>query len=657
MYSPGFAQSSEYKSRKTEKNREDVFEQLQQIEMSIETDPENAIEKLNLIIPYTIGQTYDMESGYAYMLIGRCYKILEQPKLALNYMGLAREQFTKEKTKSSRLEKLQSFQKKISHKSRNISEEDLEKNQEEKPNRIPDIYFNDLGEIYTALNQYDSANVNFQIFKERIDNPYTSRSIDYAIADNYYAAEEFHKAIEAYKALLILEQADSNDVIIRECNTRIAACYISLGETEKGLEYYNLSVNSVDEWANDSIFNALNESKELVTSALTKNNELDEVIDIRNDFLDLNNGNSVEYIKLAQTYYETKEYSKAEQALDKYLLNISYQLLKEEDISIIKEMAFKLKSKNRITKALNYLITYEQLQDTLYQQSQKSQQLGTEGYNNILLSEKLNNEKNRSNFLMQESVLKEKALRSQRQLIYMLVIAIILGAISLIYLNRIVRQKRVANQQLALRSLRSQMNPHFIFNALNSVNSFISMNDDRSANNFLSGFSTLMRTIMENSEHNFITLGKELEIIRIYLNLEHFRFKDKFEYQLNIHADIDEETFVLPPMIIQPYIENAIWHGLRYKESFGLLKIDISNQPGILKIIVTDNGIGRAKSQQLKTKNQQKTRSIALKNINERIRIFEDLHKIKVTVKIEDLHLDKEETGTSVTIIIPQPKV
>ena len=169
------------------------------------------------------------------------------------------------------------------------------------------------------------------------------------------------------------------------------------------------------------------------------------------------------------------------------------------------------------------------------------------------------------------------------------------------------RQRRLANQLIALRSLRAQMNPHFIFNALNSVNLYIAQKDERTANKYLTDFSRLMRLVLEQSQKDFIPLQQELEMIKLYINLEHDRFKDKFEYELNIDGELDEDSLQIPPMLIQPYIENAIWHGLRYKEDKGLLKIQYKLEGENILVRIEDNGIGRKKSREIKTKNQRKT--------------------------------------------------
>ncbi len=194
------------------------------------------------------------------------------------------------------------------------------------------------------------------------------------------------------------------------------------------------------------------------------------------------------------------------------------------------------------------------------------------------------------------------------------------------------------------------MNPHFIFNALNSVNQFISQNDERTANKFLSEFSRLMRLVLENSQQDFIPLAKEEEILSLYVKLEHYRFRDKFDYTIRVDDELNKETIELPPMLIQPYIENAVWHGLRYKESKGNLDVHIRKDATGLKVEITDNGIGRKKSTELKTENQKKHNSTGLKNIQDRLNILNTVYKTNYRVQIEDLPAD---SGTRVTISLP----
>jgi two-component system LytT family sensor kinase len=250
-----------------------------------------------------------------------------------------------------------------------------------------------------------------------------------------------------------------------------------------------------------------------------------------------------------------------------------------------------------------------------------------------------------------------RALKKDKQanqiLIWSLVGGLLLVAGAALLIYRSSQQKRRANQLLALRSLRTQMNPHFIFNSLNSVNSFIAANDERSANKYLSEFSKLMRNVLENSKHDFVSLGNEIKLLELYLGLEHFRFKDKFEYSFNFDKSIDTEELQVPPMLIQPYIENAIWHGLRYKNEKGFLSVNITRQSGHLTVTVEDNGIGRKRSAALKTRNQREGESTGLKNIRERLGIINDLHNTDLTVEIEDLQPEDEDAGTRVSLQIP----
>ncbi len=256
--------------------------------------------------------------------------------------------------------------------------------------------------------------------------------------------------------------------------------------------------------------------------------------------------------------------------------------------------------------------------------------------------------------LKHDKELKEGELYTRNIIIGTLLFLIIFMLAGSYSIFKSFREKRTANQLLAIKSLRGQMNPHFIFNALNSVNQYISQNDERAANKYLSDFSKLMRAVMETSKHDLISLSEELDILKLYLQLEHSRFKDKFDYTFSIDTIIDASEFDLPPMIIQPFIENAVWHGLRYVDEKGLLLIDIKKTNEDLLITVSDNGIGRNKSMELKTKNQKLQHSTGMQNIESRIAIMNELFKTKINVTISDAYSSETNKGTRVEIFIPK---
>lgn len=249
--------------------------------------------------------------------------------------------------------------------------------------------------------------------------------------------------------------------------------------------------------------------------------------------------------------------------------------------------------------------------------------------------------------LKQQQTLDKEAIKNVKERSIFLTGGLILLGIIVILFIRLNQSRKRANELLRLKGLQAQMNPHFIFNTLNSVNNFISKNDERSANRYISDFSKLMRQVLELAQEDLITLEQEVEMISLYLKLEHLRFKDKFDYTIDIDDSLDVQEILLPPMLVQPFIENAIWHGLRYKEKDGHLNIRVSNHKSFCMISVEDNGIGRAKSSELKTKNQKNHKSTALKNIESRLSYIKRIFKKRLEVEI----IDKAEgTGTIVLI-------
>jgi len=254
----------------------------------------------------------------------------------------------------------------------------------------------------------------------------------------------------------------------------------------------------------------------------------------------------------------------------------------------------------------------------------------------------------------QEKQLLKSRLFTQQIINLGLAVGLVAAGIFFYFLRKNIRAKQAANKLLQLKSLRTQMNPHFIFNALNSVNNFIAKNDERAANKYLSDFSKLMRKVLYNGQSDLISLEDELELSKMYLQLEHFRFRDQFEFEWDNQLDIDSSDIQVPPMLIQPFIENAVWHGLRYKESKGLLAVTISETSDFVNITIQDDGIGRAKSQQIKTQNQQKHKSAGLNIVQSRVELINEVYDKELNIKTQDVDKQIEDTGTQIIIQIPK---
>jgi anti-sigma regulatory factor (Ser/Thr protein kinase) len=270
------------------------------------------------------------------------------------------------------------------------------------------------------------------------------------------------------------------------------------------------------------------------------------------------------------------------------------------------------------------------------------------------LNEQFARQEQRIKTLETDQIKRDWELQKQKQAIIILGAAVLLFLLLLFLLFRALKAKQQANLSNRLQSLRNQMNPHFIFNSLNSVNHYISLHQEREANRYLSSFSTLMRSVLSNSGKDFISLREELEMLRIYTDLEQARFADKFDIRWDMDEALPLDELQVPPLLLQPYVENAVWHGLRYRENRGLLSIKVFIQDNQLCCLIIDDGIGRKRSRELKTENQKRSTGTGLKNTEERIVILNKLYKTGVRVMIDDLN---EEGGTLVRILIPLKKV
>ncbi|QCX37469.1 sensor histidine kinase [Aureibaculum algae] len=562
-----------------------------------------------------------------------------------------------------------------------------------------------LGDVYMNLKQYDLAASNYKTSIDNIDDIAVQLKLaDAYFRDNdtkksennyngvlskkkvsdmqkivaykglgniYLKLKEHNKAVAQYQNALTIAQKEKNTAEITDLNTRISEALEASGQIAKAEDFLMLARTNVRKQS---------PKEEAIQSQRTadfysRNKNVDKEVLLRKETL-----KNLEDAELSEVVMEDDSEALSK---PKVKYDLGNALLKqnnfEEAIPILEESASEAENNEDIltqkdaiqrlseayasvgddNKALSNYQKYVSLVDKLYQQ--KEEEINAVVSLNRDLSEKQNRitslEKDREltqskyQLSQSESRLTIENDRRQKLIIYALIGGLLLLLFSLFWMIRSNKQRRLANNLLALKSLRTQMNPHFIFNALNSVNSFISQNDERTANRYLTDFSTLMRSVLNNSEEDFIPLENEIELLELYLKLEHSRFKDKFDYELNVDAAIDRGQFQIPPMLLQPYVENAVWHGLRYKKEKGFLKVSLDKiDEETIKIEIADNGIGRVKSKALKTEHQKKQKSKGMQNIKQRIKILNQMYKDKVDVFIEDMHEDK--TGTKVVLIL-----
>lgn len=568
--------------------------------------------------------------------------------------------------------------------------------------------FTALGEVYQYHKQYDLAITNYKdaldahkssktalllgnayvLNKEfepaekvltplmKIENliPYQKVGLYENLGDAYRGLGQIEKAVSFYEEGLKVAKMNQISPKMADLNSKIADAYAGDDKLLEADAYYDSSLKLAKGLAPQR---ALQE-KEKVADFYNQRSQYDAEIELRKNTL-------IELKKLPKAKTESKQVitpsdsitaqrinykiANAYIAQDKYDEAIPYlkesieEAGTEDDIVVQKDATRKLSEvfeyKGDYTKAFETYRDYVTLVDTLY--IRKEQEISRAARFNREISTKQNRisgleqerelSQSKYDLALTEQQLIQESNKRQQWIIYSLILGMILLGVATFFFYRSNQQQKLANNLLALKSLRSQMNPHFIFNALNSVNNYIAKSDERSANRYLSEFSTLMRSVLENSEEDFIPLAKELELLELYVKLEHSRFPEKFDYELNIDPNVDVATFQIPPMLLQPYIENAIWHGLRYKEEKGFLHIDL-NEKDIksIEITIADNGIGRKKSAALKTQNQKKQKSKGMGNIKKRIAILNDMYKDKVDVHIVDLETDG--SGTKVVFVL-----
>jgi len=216
-------------------------------------------------------------------------------------------------------------------------------------------------------------------------------------------------------------------------------------------------------------------------------------------------------------------------------------------------------------------------------------------------------------------------------------------------------EKKLANVEMT--ALLAQMNPHFLFNSLNSIDSYIIKNESGKASEYLNNFARLMRLILQNSRSNYTSLKDEIEALDLYLQMEGLRFKDKFLYEIKIADGMDTSSVTIPPMLIQPYAENAIWHGLMHKKdgATGKVEIIINQNDNKLVCVVQDNGIGREKAAEIKAqKPGNHKRSMGMQITADRIEMINKLYNTSTCVQIFDLKdMEGNPAGTKVVLTIP----
>ncbi|MGZ8537684.1 MAG: tetratricopeptide repeat protein [Flavisolibacter sp.] len=374
------------------------------------------------------------------------------------------------------------------------------------------------------------------------------------------------------------------------------------------------------------------------------------------------------FIGVGLGYSRLKNYDSAKYYLIKGL-SIANEITSKPILrDIYKNLAEVSASEKQFSQAYNYHLLYSKYKDSILSE-QTARQL------NELQTKYETGEKDKQIILLaKEKQVQEKEALRQATLKKAFIVGLLLISVLTILLVYIFRQ-RLRNQQLLslknneikevnfkrqmseleMKALRAQINPHFLFNCMNSINRMILKGETENASSYLTKFSKLVRLILENAESQTVSLENELALLESYIQLEELRFKGKINYNISIDEAIEPESTYLPSMVLQPFVENAIWHGLMHKEEDGQgnISIAVKEKNDRLFCIIEDNGVGREKAQQLREKSVLKGRSMGMKITEDRLRLLNQ-ENTEPIIWITDLKdIMDHPTGTRVEINIP----
>jgi tetratricopeptide (TPR) repeat protein len=469
------------------------------------------------------------------------------------------------------------------------------------------------------------------------------------------------KAIEYYLQAIEQYQKTTNRDLIAQMQINIGEIYNEKGDFKKAIQY---SKQGIEALIRLKSLTGLVEGYENLITAYMKSGELNEALDFQKRFTvlkdSLHASSRQKELLEFQTKFETERKDKEIKLLNNENALRDLQL-QQKNLDLTNQKLLTEKNQKTLALLQQTKILQESELARTSAELEKEKQIGENTNTQLSLYQKDIKIKE------QEAIVQSKNNAILRGSILGLVAFVFAGWWLLNYLQNLKEEREAVAkaravetaqrqwQENELRALRSQMNPHFIFNCLNSIKSLTLKNETDKASIYITKFSRLMRQVLESSRNEWISLKDEIENLSLYMDLEKLRFQDKFTYQLDIEQGLNTHALQVPPMLIQPYVENAIWHGLMHKKEGGHVVVSIAEkETNILEINVIDDGIGRKSSFDLKSKSANEQKSFGMQINAERMTILNQYYQFSATSTITDLYDELgNATGTKVCLKIP----
>ncbi len=482
--------------------------------------------------------------------------------------------------------------------------------------RSINVSLNSIGNIYQILEQYDLAIEKFKQsmrLEKELENKLGLAINHQNVGECYEAQGKLEEALDNFQKSLAYNidiDSDKGKII---CNYSIAHVYVHLGKMQEALKLLNSALVAAKPLGDQKIISSIFINLGWTYIQLNK--------------YDLAENNLTEGLRIAQQYNLPAEIAES----NKFLSEL---WIKKDDFK--KGMAFYKEAKKyeeQITNNLNLRYVNDMI--LRYESEKRASQLET---------------------LAKENETVRLKLRKNRTMLLISGIGLVLlaGILYILY-----RQYQLNNEKKLLTleqtMLRSQMNPHFLFNSLNSIKLYIINNEKKNAVHYLNKFSKLVRKILEASSQREIPLAEELETVELYMNIENIRFSNEINFKIKVDETLDVHTIRIPSLILQPFLENALWHGLSSKDGEKNIVLEVMKaQEGFIKISIIDDGVGRDAAEKIKQGKVLKRKSVGIDITKERLANFSKDYQNSFHVEIIDVYDDSNNpSGTKIVLHIP----
>ena len=546
-------------------------------------------------------------------------------------------------------------------KAADLHEEALELAEKANNTELRVLSLNMLGVVYRRTDAIKTAldyNQKALEIAEQVENPshHIKRSINVSlnsIGNLYQTLEQYDLAIMQFRRALKLEEELDNKLGLAINHQNIGDCLEQKGDLEGALENYRKSL-AYNEEINSAYGRIICKNslakvylkQDMPYAALVLLEPLHEESKSIGDFF----VTSSVFLNIGWAYTKLEDYNRAEQFISEGLEMAQNHNMPSNIVDGYQKLS------NLERERGNYKEAYTYFKKASETEKEISSATNLRYMNDVIVRYEAEKKNNQISVLAKENEIVR--LRLKKNQTTLLVSALIVGLVaSILYI--LYRQYQNKNEKrvisLEQNMLRSQMNPHFLFNSLNSIKLYIINNEQKNAVHYLNKFSKLIRKILEASSQREITLAEELETIELYMNIENIRFSNEIDFKITVDEDLCPSNIKIPSLALQPFLENSLWHGLSPKEGRKMIHLNVKRKnDSHVSIEIEDNGVGRGAAEANKENRVLKRKSVGIRITKERLANFSKDYQNKFDVDIVDLFdLDGSPKGTKVILDIP----